>query len=67
LPAFAVFTFDDGSLIQQLQIYMDRYAAMMSITKKRWDPEAKPAHNPVSGPAPFIAEHGRRVTITIDD
>ncbi len=31
LPAFAVFSFDNSSLICQLQIYLDRYAMMQSI------------------------------------
>jgi hypothetical protein len=67
LPAVAVFTFNAQNLIQQLQIYTDRYALMMSITTARWDPEAVPAPNPVHSSLPAIAGRDKRITITIDD
>jgi hypothetical protein len=39
LPAFAVFTFDGANKIRQLQMYLDRYALMQSITENKgeWD------------------------------
>jgi hypothetical protein len=71
LPAFAVFIFNNQYLIQQLQIYTDRYAMMQSITQLHgWDPDA-PAYD-----APHAieyirrkigAEHRRHIKITIDD
>jgi hypothetical protein len=43
LPAFAVFSFDGAATpkIRQLQMYLDRYALMQSITKypKEWEPD----------------------------
>jgi hypothetical protein len=67
LPAFAVFTFNAGFLIQQLQVYMDRYAMMMSLTKAQWNPEASPAITPIHGPLPLVGTRGGRTTITIDN
>ena len=39
LPGVALFSFDSGANIRQLQIYIDRYALMQSITKGKgnWD------------------------------
>jgi len=42
LPAFAIFSFDGDKKIQQLQIYLDRYALMHS-TGLAWYPEGPPA------------------------
>lgn len=41
LPGVALFSFDSGGLIRQLQIYIDRYALMQSITLKPGDWDAK--------------------------
>ena len=40
LPGVALFSFNDQDKIRQLQLYLDRYALMQSITKKAgaWDP-----------------------------
>ena len=40
LPGVAFFSFDSGSNIRQLQIYIDRYALMQSITRNRGDWDA---------------------------
>ena len=42
LPAFAIFSFDGDAKIQQLQIYLDRYALMQS-TGLEWHPDGPPA------------------------
>jgi len=41
LPAFAVFSFDSNHNIRQLQMYLDRYAMMQSITLQpgHWGPD----------------------------
>jgi hypothetical protein len=72
LPAFAVFTFNAHFLIRQLQIYLDRYALMQSITlaNKPWNPDAPPYDAPHPGGLmgrTISTEQGRRITITIDD
>jgi hypothetical protein len=71
VPAFSVFTFNDQHLIRQLQIYLDRYAMMQSITPLNgWDPEADAHDAPHAPPPPrgrIDAPQGRRVSITIDD
>jgi hypothetical protein len=41
LPGVALFSFDSGPEIRQLQIYIDRYALMQSITKNKGDWDAK--------------------------
>ena len=57
---------NNSNLIQQLQIFLDRYALMQSITASKWDPD-KGAPSPAPS-LPYLAgAHGRRVTITIDD
>ena len=40
LPGAAFFSFDSGPKIRQLQIYIDRYALMQSITKNKGDWDA---------------------------
>lgn len=69
LPAFAVFTFNDKYLIQQLQLYLDRYAMMQSIGLA-WNPDgvAPRVGLGVARDDRVISEaHGRRITITIED
>ena len=41
LPGVAFFSFDSGPQIRQLQIYIDRYALMQSITKGKGDWDAQ--------------------------
>jgi hypothetical protein len=75
LPAFAFFAFNAGYKIQQLAIYMDRYAMMQSITAAGgWKPDAlaydAPAHAPARcwpGDLRIGEARGRRITITIED
>jgi hypothetical protein len=40
LPGVAFFSFDSGANIRQLQIYIDRYALMQSITQNKGDWDA---------------------------
>jgi hypothetical protein len=40
LPGVALFSFDSSAYIRQLQIYIDRYALMQSITKNKHDWDA---------------------------
>jgi hypothetical protein len=78
LPAFAVFSFDGSSQIRQLQIYLDRYALMQSITAQPgdWDPDADAFDASAFDAARQSAKQerrvihgakGRRITITIED
>jgi|HubBroStandDraft_4_1064222.scaffolds.fasta_scaffold274850_1 hypothetical protein len=63
LPAFAIFSFQERTFkIQQLQIYLDRYAMMESIGLD-WTPKGRSAGATQS----VRTSSGRRVTITIED
>jgi hypothetical protein len=65
-PAFAVFTFDGKSscLINQLQIYLDRYAMMQTI-EIGWLPDGLSASSPAI--TTVGAARARSITIRLED
>ena len=81
VPAFAVFSFDQGenSPIRQIQIYMDRYKMMHDVAPDHVDaihlprghyspdsPQPLPQHAQQSPQQQIRSESGRRITIIID-
>jgi hypothetical protein len=68
LPAFAVFTFDGSAscLIDQLQIYLDRYAMMQTIAIG-WVPDPDSVSAAASVTNVVRAGRGRGITISIED
>ncbi len=69
LPAVAVFTFNGSNKIQQMALYLDRYALMQLIAQNNWTPSGQPAPAPAAAPivGPLgSTTTGQRVTVTID-